>query len=151
MSTDGCNGGIGEQLDRGRQPLRTPRTQSTHPYIAADRERVVVAWAEGDTADVCCRQAFDRQRVRQLGDPRLTSATRRASLSDYPTVALGDTVVVAWQEHRSTTDDDILACIDFGDTLNIADNATNSGYPHVLFQNIDSATRRYRTTSIWCD
>jgi len=42
---------------------------------------------------------------------------------------------VAWEEHRSTTDYDILACIDFDDTLNIADNATVSSYPHVLFQN----------------
>jgi hypothetical protein len=48
---------------------------------------------------------------------------------------MGDTVVVAWSEYRTGSDYDILACIDFGDTLNIADNATASGYPHVLFQN----------------
>jgi hypothetical protein len=56
--------------------------------------------------------------------------------SDYPTIAMGDTVVVAWQELRTGgTDFDILACIDFGDTLNIADNATFSTYPHIVFQN----------------
>ena len=48
---------------------------------------------------------------------------------------MGDTVVVAWQESRGGIEFDILAAIDFGDTLNVADNATASTYPHVLFQN----------------
>ena len=48
---------------------------------------------------------------------------------------MGDTVVVAWSEYRTGSDYDVLACINFGDTLNIADNATTSSYPHVLFQN----------------
>jgi hypothetical protein len=48
---------------------------------------------------------------------------------------MGDTVIVAWEETRSQNDHDILACINFGDTINVADNATVSGYPHVLFYN----------------
>jgi len=114
--------------------LSGTQATSVHPFIAADREQVVVAWAEGDTADIfCCKRSTDSAYNNWEDAANLSNTASKHS--DYPTVAMGDTVVVAWEEHRSTTDYDILACIDFDDTLNIADNATVSSYPHVLFQN----------------
>jgi hypothetical protein len=70
--------------------------------------------------------------------PEINLSNTAGKVSDYPTIALGDSIIVAWQENRSTTDNDILVSINLHDTLNIADNATNSSYPHVLFQVKDS-------------
>jgi hypothetical protein len=72
-------------------------------------------------------------------DAAVNLSNTASNASDWPTIAMGDTVIVAWQEARTGGSDfDILACIDFGDTLNIADNTTVSGYPHVLFHNVVS-------------
>ncbi|MBM3332861.1 T9SS type A sorting domain-containing protein [candidate division WOR-3 bacterium] len=108
---------------------------AAHPYTNSDADQIVVAWAQGDTTDVYCRKrstdsAYNNWEIAA----NLSNTSSKAS--DYPTIAMGDTVIVAWAETRSGgSDSDILACIDFGDTLNIADNATFSTYPHVLFQN----------------
>jgi len=114
--------------------LSNTQNPSVHPFIAADRDWVVVAWAEGDTADIYCRKhSTDSAYDNWQSSVNLSNTSK---VSDYPTIAMGDTVIVAWEEHRNTTTDyDILACINFDDTLNIADNATLSSYPHVLFQN----------------
>jgi hypothetical protein len=113
--------------------LSNTQNPSVHPFIAANREQVVVAWAEGDTADIYCRKHSTDSAYNNWQSSANLSNTNKAS--DYPTIAMGDTVIVAWEEHRSTSDFDIIACIDFDDTLNVADNATVSSYPHVLFQN----------------
>jgi hypothetical protein len=104
---------------------------SHHPCINADRDRAVVAWKQGSPGDI-----YARQRLSGTWQTASNISNTANDASDYPTIAMGDTVVVAWQETRSGgADFDILACIDFGDTLNIADNSTFSSYPHVVFQN----------------
>jgi len=105
-----------------------------HPSINSDRDQIVVAWAQGTPADVYSRKRLTSSAYNNW-DAAVNLSNTAQDGSDYPTVAMGDTVVVAWQETRSGgADFDILACIDFGDALNIADNATFSSYPHVLFQ-----------------
>jgi hypothetical protein len=110
---------------------------SAHPFIAADRDQIVAAWAEGDTADICCRKRSTDSAVTNW-ESRVNLSNTAGKSSDYPTIAMGDSVIVAWEERRSTTDYDIVISIDFADTLNIADNSTKSSYPHVLFQTKDS-------------
>ncbi len=106
-----------------------------HPSINSDADQIVVAWAQGSPTDVYARKrSTDSAYNNWQTAVNLSNTSQNAS--DYPTIAMGDTVVVAWQELRTGGGDfDILASIDFGDTLNIADNATISTYPHVLFQN----------------
>jgi hypothetical protein len=108
---------------------------ASHPYINSDHDQIVAAWAQGTPADVYSSKRATSSAYNVWDTPVDLSNTAQDG-SDYPTVAMGDTVVVVWQELRcGGSDFDIMACIDFGDTLNIADNATFSTYPHVLFQN----------------
>lgn len=114
--------------------LSNTEDPSVHSFIAADREQVVVAWAEGNTADIYSRKRSTDSAYNNW-EAAINLSNTASNASDWPVIAMGDTVVVAWEEQRSETDHDILACINFGDTVNIADNATMSSYPHVLFQN----------------
>jgi len=106
-----------------------------HPSINSDHSQIVVAWAQGSPTDVYARKrstdsAYDNW------EAAVNLSNTSQDGSDWPTIAMGDTVVVAWQEARTGGGDfDIMVSIDFDDTLNIADNATLSSYPHVLFQN----------------
>jgi hypothetical protein len=105
-----------------------------HPTIGADRSRIVVAWAQGATAEIYSRKRATSDAYNDWNAAANLSNTAN-NASDWPTIAMGDTVVVAWEETRTPLDHDVMACIEFGDTLNIADNVTVSSYPHVLFQN----------------
>ena len=106
-----------------------------HPCISADRDQIVAAWAQVVTTDIHCRKRSTDSAYNNW-EAAVNLSNTAEGASDYPTIAMGDTVVVAWQELRiGGSDFDIMASIDFGDTLNIADNATFSTYPHVLFQN----------------
>jgi len=108
---------------------------AAHPSINSDAGQIVVAWAQGSPTDVYARKRLTSSTYDNWNTAVNLSNTSQDG-SDYPTVAMGDTIVVAWQETRGGgNDQDILASIDFGDTVNIADNATFSGYPHVLFYN----------------
>ncbi len=114
--------------------LSDAQATSHHPAISADRDQIVAAWAQGATADIYSRKRSTSSAYNSW-DAAVNLSNTANNASDWPTIAMGDTVVVAWEETRSAYDHDILACINFGDTLNVADNATVSGYPHVLFYN----------------
>ena len=105
-----------------------------HPYINSDHDQIVVAWAQGATTDIYSRKRLTSSAYDNW-DAAVDLSNTAQNASDWPVIAMGDTVIVAWEETRSQNDHDILACINFGDTLNVADNATVSGYPHVLFYN----------------
>jgi len=134
MDTDGRSSAIANNWT-AVVTLSDAQATSHHPVISADRDRIVAAWAQGATADIYARQRSTDSTYNNW-EAALNLSNTASDASDWPVIALGDTVVVAWQEARTGGSDfDILACIDFGDTLNIADNATVSSYPHVLFQN----------------
>ncbi|MCX6841930.1 MAG: T9SS type A sorting domain-containing protein [candidate division WOR-3 bacterium] len=132
MDTDGRSQTIASKWT-STVTLSNAMVTANHPCIAADRDQIVVAWAQGVTAEIYSRKRSTGSAYNNWQSELNLSNTNTAS--DYPTIAMGDTVIVAWEEHRSGSDYDVLACINFGDTVNIADNATKSGYPHVLFQN----------------
>jgi hypothetical protein len=126
---DGRGSGFAPMWTSG--PLSDMMESADHPCINAVRNQVVVAWAQGSPAEI-----YARQRLSGIWQTAANLSNTANDASDYPTIAMGDTVVVAWQEARSGgADFDILACINFDDTLNVADNATFSRYPHVVFQN----------------
>jgi hypothetical protein len=133
MDTDGRSSSIASNWT-STVNLANGQSNSKHPCIAADHDQVVVAWAQGDTTDIYCRKRSTDSAYSNW-ESAVDLSNTAGKFSDWPTIAMGDTVIVAWEERRSTTDYDILACINFADTLNIADNSTKSSYPHVLFQN----------------
>jgi hypothetical protein len=134
MNTDGRSSGIANKWT-SVVTLSDAQATSHHPSINCDRDQIVAAWAQGATADIYSKRRSTADAYNSwLAAVNLSNTANDAS--DWPTIAMGDTVVVAWQEARTGgTDFDILACINFGDTLNIADNTTASGYPHVVFHN----------------
>jgi hypothetical protein len=122
-----------------------------HPIIGANRSRIVVAWAQGSSADIYSRKRATSDAYNNWNAAANLSNTAN-NASDWPTIAMGDTVVVAWEETRTPLDHDVMACIEFGDTLNVADNVTVSGYPHVVFQNKTSGdTLIPYLHSIWAE
>jgi hypothetical protein len=133
MDTDGRSSGIANKWT-STISLSDGQVTSHHPSINCDRDQIVAAWAQGATAEIYSRKRLTSSAYNSW-DAAVNLSNTPNNASDWPTVAMGDTVVVAWEETRSGNDHDILACINFGDTLNVADNATVSGYPHVLFQN----------------
>jgi hypothetical protein len=131
--------------------LSSTEAASVHPFIGADRDQIVVAWAEGSTAEIYSRKRATTTAYNNWESSANLSNTA-SKVSDWPTIALGDTVVVCWSEYRTGDDYDIMACIDFGDTISIADNGTKSGYPHVLFQNKTSGdTAIPYLHTVWSD
>ena len=149
MDTDGRSTSIASKWT-STFTLSNAMVTASHPCIAADRDQIVVAWAQGATTEIYSRKRSTGSAYNNWQSELNLSNTNTAS--DYPTIAMGDTVIVAWEEHRTMTDYDVLACINFGDTVNIADNATKSGYPHVLFQNKTSGdTTIPYLLSIWSE
>jgi hypothetical protein len=134
MDTDGRSSSIANNWTQA-MVLSDAQATSQHPCINADGDQIVAAWAQGSPADIYSSKRSTDSAYSNWDAAVNLSNTAQAP-SDWPVIAMGDTVVVAWEEQRTGGSDfDILACIDFGDTLNIADNATFSTYPHVLFQN----------------
>jgi len=125
---DGRGSGISSSWT-SNVPLSDTNYVSRHPCIGADRDRVVIAWAQGSPPDI-----YARERLSGTWGNAADLSNSVSDSSDYPTIALGDKAVVAWEEAVSVNDHDIYACIDFDDDgiLNIADNATVSSYPHVV-------------------
>ena len=122
-----------------------------HPSIGANRSRIVVAWAQGTTADIYGRKRASSNAYNNW-EAVVNLSNTPNNASDWPTIAMGDTVVVAWEETRTPLDHDVMACIEFGDTINIADNPTVSSYPHVVFQNKTSGdTMIPYVMSIWAE
>jgi len=147
MDVDGRGSGIAPMWTSGG--LSDLLETAEHPSVNAERDRVVAAWAQGTPAEIYARQCLSG--TWQTASNLSNTAN---DASDYSTIAMGDTVVVAWQETRSGgADFDILAGINFGDTtLNIADNATFSKYPHVVFQNkVSGDTCIPYLHTIWSD
>jgi len=134
MNTDGRDTSIASNWT-SVVSLSDAQVVSHHPSVSADRDQIVAAWSQVVTTDIHCRKrSTDSAYNNWEAAANLSNTAQDAS--DWPVIAMGDTVVVAWQELRTGGSDfDILACIDFDDTLNIADNSTFSTYPHILFQN----------------
>ena len=108
-----------------------------HPCLAANEEKLVIACALGSTPDIYARERTAADDYNDWDDTVNLSKTPDAA-SDYPVVFLGDSVALAWEEHRSEEDYDILACINYGDTMNLADNSTKTSYPHIVLQPVTS-------------
>ncbi|MEO0004826.1 MAG: FlgD immunoglobulin-like domain containing protein, partial [candidate division WOR-3 bacterium] len=118
---------------KGVVNLSNSQTPSVHPVIAADQSRIVVSWAEGVIPEVLARYRSTQDEYNIWLGPFNLSNTQDY-ISDYPTIALSDTCVIAWQEQGQNEEYDIMASVEFADAFNINDNQTPSTYPHILFQ-----------------
>jgi len=113
--------------------LSNSQAPSLHPVIEADENRVVVSWVEGVIPEILVRRRSTSDEYNNwLGAVNLSNTQDYSS--DYPTIGLGDTCLISWQEEGQNGDYDIMVSIEFGDPLNIADNPTTSTYPQVLFE-----------------
>ncbi len=104
-----------------------------HPCLVGNSDKLVLACAEGSTPDIYVRE---RATIDDYDDweEAVNLSNTLNNGSEYPVVFLGDSVLVAWEEHRNEEDYDILACVNYGDTVNLADNSTRTSFPHVLLQ-----------------
>jgi hypothetical protein len=107
-----------------------------HPCLVANEDKLVVACALGTTPDIYARERATTDDYDDWDDTLNLSNT--SGTSDYPVVFLGDSIAVAWEEHRSEEDFDVLACINYGDTLELGGNSTQTSYPHIVLQSVTS-------------
>jgi hypothetical protein len=105
---------------------------SAHPAIAADRDKVVAAWTVQGTDILTRQRSTDSAYNHWEAALNLTDSTSESA--DYASVNLGDAVVFAWEQTESSPDHDVIICVDYGDPLNVADNATMSTFPHAVYQ-----------------
>ncbi|NPV13942.1 T9SS type A sorting domain-containing protein [candidate division WOR-3 bacterium] len=113
--------------------LSNSQVPSVHPVIGANESRVVVSWAEGVIPDVFARQRSTADEYNNWQEAVNLSNTQDY-ISDYPTIAAGDTVLISYQEEGENGDYDIMVAVEFNEPLNICDNPTASTYPQVLFE-----------------
>jgi hypothetical protein len=105
-----------------------PNDEACHPSIGADHGRVVIAWSQDSPPDVYARE-------RLLGTWGLeANQSGTYDSSDYATIALGDAVVVAWEEANSASDHDIEGHVDFTRDITIHNCDTIASYPHITLQ-----------------
>ncbi|MEO0085110.1 MAG: FlgD immunoglobulin-like domain containing protein [candidate division WOR-3 bacterium] len=131
-------------------PINLSGTQavSKEPCLGASESRIVMVWAEG--SDIMAGERSTQADYDSWQDTvRLTSSQTE---SRYPVVSVSDSTVIVWQEQRSATDLDIVACIEYGDTFTVRNTATKSSYPHVVFQNKPSGdTAIPYVHVVWCE
>lgn len=114
--------------------LSSTQARSESPYLGADQTRLVVAWSEN--GDIMVRTRTSDSNYDSWEDTLRLCATATASL--WPTVAMGESVVVVWEEQENEDDHDIMASVEFGPAFVLQNTPTLSKYPHVLFQNRSS-------------
>jgi hypothetical protein len=105
---------------------------SRHPYIAADTDSVMVAWVMGDSGRVLVKGQAPGSNYSFWGDTVNVSKCQD-TVADYPSIALGDSIIVTYQKKLSSTNYDVIARVNFHSNLNITNSSTNSKYPHCLF------------------
>jgi hypothetical protein len=110
----------------------TPIFLSRHPQIAADTDTVMVAWVEGDSGRILTKGQAPAWANNTWGDSVNVSRCPD-TVSDYPSIALGDSIIVTYQKKLSSTNYDVIARVNFHSNLNLSNSTTSSKYPHCLF------------------
>jgi hypothetical protein len=108
-----------------------------HPCLVASADKLVIACAEGTIPDVYVRERATTDDY-DTWESAVNLSNTEGKTSDYPVVCLGDSIAVAWEEHRNEEDYDILASINYGDTLELGGNSTQTSYPHIVLQSVTS-------------
>jgi len=102
-----------------------------HPCLVANEDKLVVACAGGSTPDIYARE---RSTTDDYDDwESAVNLSNNGGDPDYPVVFLGDSAVAAWE-----FGDDIMACVNYGDTMTLVHGATETGYPHIVLQTVFS-------------
>jgi hypothetical protein len=105
-----------------------------HPVVAAGSDSIRTAWADGATPVIKARNQAAGSSYNTWGSTFTVSNSPDTSC-EYPTIGLGDSVIVAWHKFASPTDPpEVIACINYGTKLNISSSTEPSKYPHVVFE-----------------
>jgi len=106
--------------------------KSKHPLIAADADTVLVAWVEGDSGAIVTKGQGPGSGYTVWGGLVSVSACPD-TVCDNPTIALGDSIIVAYHKKLSATNYDVIARVNFNSNLNLSNSTTTSKYPHCAF------------------
>ena len=105
---------------------------SRHPQIVADTDTVMVAWVEGDSGRVLVKGQAPGSTYSFWGDSVNVSKCQD-TVCDYPSIALGDSIIVTYQKKLSSTNYDVIARVNFHSNLNLSNTTKTSKYPHCVF------------------
>ena len=112
--------------------LSATAAKSKHPLIAADADTVLVAWVEGDSGAIVTKGQGPGSAYDSWGGVASVSACPD-TVCDNPTIALGDSIIVAYHKKLSATNYDVIARVNFHSNLNLSNSTTTSKYPHCAF------------------
>jgi hypothetical protein len=112
--------------------LSNSAANSRHPQIAANADTVLVAWVEGDSGTIYVKgqgpgSSYD------AWDAAVNVSACLDTVCDYPSIALGDSIIVTYQKKLSSTNYDVIARVNFHSNLNLSNSTTSSTYPHCVF------------------
>ena len=115
----------------------TPNAQSRHPCVASARDTVAVAWAEGSTPVVNVKRQTAGAAFNSWGSAANVSAAPDTA-SDYPTLSLGDSTIIAFQKKIDTLHCNVWASVNFHTEtdrkLNLTATSEPGKYGHVVFE-----------------
>ncbi len=104
-----------------------------HPTLAASAETVLVAFVAGDSGRILTRGQAPGSNYNVWGDTVNVSQCPDTS-TDWPSIALGESLIVAYNKKLSATNYDILARVNFHGSINLSNTpGASSKYPHVAF------------------
>jgi hypothetical protein len=112
--------------------LSNTAARSKHPVVAADADTVLVAWVEGDSGAVLTKGQGPGSAY-NAWDASVCVSACTDSVTDNPSIGLGDSIVVTYQKKLSSTNYDIIARVNFHSNLNLSNSTTTSKYPHCVF------------------
>jgi hypothetical protein len=104
-----------------------------HPVLAASAETVLVAFAAGDSGRILTRGQAPGSNY-NVWDDTVNVSQCKDTFTDWPSIALGESVIVAYNKKLSVTNYDILARVNFHGSINLSNTpGVNSRYPHIAF------------------
>ena len=113
--------------------LSNTATKSRHPAICATSDTTMVVWTERDTGAIMAKGHPAGAAYDSWGDT-LTVSNSPENQCDYATVAIGDTVIIAWQRQTNQTDYDVYARVLPGSVWPIACRSEPSTFPHITYE-----------------
>jgi Tol biopolymer transport system component len=104
-----------------------------HPTLAASAETVLVAFVAGDSGRILTRGQAPGSSY-NVWDDTVNVSQCKDTFTDWPSIALGESIIVSYQKRLSSTNYDVMARVNFHGSINLSNTpGANSKYPHVAF------------------
>ena len=119
----------------GPYDISNTNDPARHPFIAVGSDSARVAWTQRDVGRIMVKSQAVGSAYNSWSDT--VPASNSADTVDFPTISIGDSVIVCYQRQSGAGNSEIYARVNFhtgsASNFNISNTNTASSYGHVLF------------------